>query len=78
MERHKATLADVDILISAVTGTAILRQKNVILAAKEAGVKRVIPCDFATPGAKGVRELHDQVRRHRQLLAERDHLTHDP
>lgn len=78
MERHKATLADVDILISAVTGTAILRQKNVILAAKEAGVKRVIPCDFATPGAKGVRELHDQVRRYHQLtvlLAERDPLT---
>lgn len=25
-------------------------------------MKRVVPCDWATPGAKGLRELHDKVR----------------
>ncbi|RPD58089.1 NAD-P-binding protein [Lentinus tigrinus ALCF2SS1-7] len=60
VEKHKEALAGVDILISAVVGTIIDQQKNIILAAQQAGVKRVIPCDFGTPGAKGVRELHDQ------------------
>ena len=39
----------------------ILQQKNLVLAAKAAGVKRFVPCDFGTPGAQGVRELLDQV-----------------
>ena len=30
--------------------------------AKAAGVKRVIPSDFGTPGDKGIRVAHDMVR----------------
>ena len=63
VESLKQTLQGVSVLISAVAGPALGDQKDVMLAAKEAGVQRVVPCDFATPGAKGVRELHDQVRR---------------
>lgn len=36
-------------------------QKEIFRAAKDVGVKRVVPCDWATPGAKGLRELHDKV-----------------
>ncbi|KAI0667037.1 NAD-P-binding protein [Trametes maxima] len=56
----KQLFAGVDIFISAVIATALQDQKAAFLAAKDAGVKRVIPCDFATPGEKGVRELHDE------------------
>ena len=61
-DKLKTTLKGVDILISAVVGWLIAEQKDIIRAAKEVGVGRVIPCDFATPGAKGVRALHDAVR----------------
>ncbi|RPD58064.1 NAD(P)-binding protein [Lentinus tigrinus ALCF2SS1-7] len=68
VEKHKETLAGVDILISAVIATVIAQQKNIILAAQQAGVKRVIPCDFGTPGARGVRELHDQKLAIREFI----------
>ncbi|TBU37815.1 NAD(P)-binding protein [Dichomitus squalens] len=55
----KKTLEGVDVLISAVGGPALGDQKDVVLAAEEAGVQRVVPCDFATPGAKGVRGVAD-------------------
>ena len=59
----KYTRLLVDILISAVYALLINDQKGIIRAAKELGtVKRVIPCDFGTPGARGVRDLHDMVR----------------
>ena len=51
-----------DILVSSVVPWAIADQKNIIRAAKEVDVKRVVPCEFATPGEKGVRGLHDTVR----------------
>ncbi|TBU55063.1 hypothetical protein BD310DRAFT_979917 [Dichomitus squalens] len=59
VETHEKTLEGVNILISAVSGFAIADQKDVIRTAKNVGVQRVVPCDFATPGAKGVRILHD-------------------
>lgn len=50
------------IFISAVDARSLDDQKDAIRAAKEVGVQRVIPCDFATPTEKGVRELGDTVR----------------
>ena len=61
-EKLKAHLAGVDILVSSVVPWAIADQKDIIRAAKEVGVQRVVPCEFATPGEKGVRGLHDTVR----------------
>ncbi|TBU31894.1 NAD(P)-binding protein [Dichomitus squalens] len=55
LDSLKKTLEGVNVLISAVGGPALGDQKDVMLAAEEAGVQRVVPCDFATPGAKGVR-----------------------
>lgn len=50
------------IFISAVDARALDDQKDALRAAKEVGVQRVIPCDFATPTETGVRELGDTVR----------------
>ena len=57
----KATLAGVDFIVSVVTATVLGLQRVLFEAAKEAGVKRVIPSDFATTCPPGVRDLHDQV-----------------
>ena len=61
VEKLTEALAGVDVFISAVVAWLIEDQKVAIRAAKAAGVKRFIPCDFATPGERGIRELHDQV-----------------
>ncbi|KAE9376097.1 isoflavone reductase family protein [Stipitochalara longipes BDJ] len=50
-----------DIFISAISGGALLAQMGIVTAAKEAGIKRFVPCGFATicpPG--GVMKLRDQ------------------
>ena len=60
-EKLKKVVEGVDILISAVYALVIPLQRNIFRAAKEAGVKRIIPCDFDVPGAKGVRAYHDIV-----------------
>ncbi len=62
-EKLKQILQGVDILISAVDARAIDEQREIFRAAKEVGVQRVIPCDFATPGAKGGRLQADMVSR---------------
>ena len=61
VEKLTSIFAGVDILISAVTAFVIEHQKDAFRAAKAAGVKRIVPCDFGTPGARGIRKLHDQV-----------------
>ncbi|EPT01233.1 NAD-binding protein [Fomitopsis schrenkii] len=64
-------LKGVDVLLSSISAEAILAQKPILKAAVEAGVKRIVPCDFGTPGAKGVRGLHDlklDVREYLQQL----------
>ena len=61
-EKLKQYLQGVDILISAVDARVVRDQREIFRAAKEVGVKRVIPCDWATPGARGVRFLTDTVR----------------
>ncbi|KAH9925889.1 NAD-P-binding protein [Epithele typhae] len=55
----KDALHGVHTVVSAVAFWHLLDQKNVIRAAKEAGVQRIVPCDFGTPGARGIRELLD-------------------
>ncbi|KAL5534994.1 hypothetical protein ACEPAF_3085 [Sanghuangporus sanghuang] len=49
-----------DIVISALYITEILRQKVLVDAYKKAGVKRFIPNDWAIPGIRGVRKLGDE------------------
>ena len=61
IESLKKTLAGADIVVSTVVAWVISQQRDLFRAAKEVGVKRVVPCDFATPGAKGVRALHDEA-----------------
>ena len=55
-------LHGVDIFISAISGMALLEQMGIVTAAKRAGVKRFVPCAFATVcPAGGVMRLRDQV-----------------
>jgi len=70
IEKLTQVLAGVDVLISVVTAEAILAQKLLIAAAKAAGVKRVIPCDFGTPGKRGVRDLNDKKLTIREYIKE--------
>ncbi|KAI0740568.1 NAD(P)-binding protein [Earliella scabrosa] len=58
-EKLKKVVEGVDVLISAVYATVVPLQRDIFRAAKEMGVKRVVPCDFGTPGAKGVRSYYD-------------------
>ena len=60
-EKLRKVVEGVDVLISAVYATVVPLQRDIFRAAKEMGVKRVVPCDFGTPGAKGVRSYHDIV-----------------
>ncbi|RDX46057.1 NAD(P)-binding protein [Lentinus brumalis] len=55
-EKLKGYLQGVDVLISTVNARFV-SQRDIIRAAKDVGVERIIPCDWATPGARGVREL---------------------
>ncbi|KAL5495816.1 hypothetical protein ACEPAI_1280 [Sanghuangporus weigelae] len=50
----------VDIVISTIYITEILRQKVLVDACKKAGVKRFIPDDWAIPSIRGVRKLGDE------------------
>ena len=61
VESLKKSLEGVEILIITVVHTAIGDQAAIIHAAKEVGVKRVVPSDFGMPGRMGVRTLHDMV-----------------
>ncbi|EMD38789.1 hypothetical protein CERSUDRAFT_151425 [Gelatoporia subvermispora B] len=73
VEDLKQVLTDVDILISAVTAEAVPAQRSLFKAAKELGtVKRVVPCDFASPGARGVRDLHDEKLDIREYVRDLD------
>jgi len=58
----------VDTVITAFYYTYIRTQYPLIEAAKKAGVKRFVPCDWATPCVRGVRGLFDTK------LAVREHL----
>ena len=62
VEKLTEVLAGVDIVISCIAPWLVHLQADLFTAAKAAGtVKRVVPCDFASAGAPGVRALHDMV-----------------
>jgi hypothetical protein len=54
-------LRGVDILVSVVAAEAIESQRPLFAAAKDAGVQRVVPSEFATPAEPGVMNLMDLV-----------------
>jgi hypothetical protein len=55
-------VAGVDILVSAIGYNDLLQQRSLVRAAKEAGVKRFVPCAFITIcPPKGVMLLRDEV-----------------
>ncbi|KAI0379263.1 NAD(P)-binding protein [Hypomontagnella monticulosa] len=53
-------LKGIDVVISCIVFTNLKDQIPLAEAAKEADVKRFVPCDFATPAPRGVMALHDQ------------------
>jgi hypothetical protein len=58
-----AILKDIGVVISAISAGSQLAQLALVTAAKQAGVKRFVPCAFITVArAGGVMELRDQVR----------------
>ncbi|TFY57722.1 hypothetical protein EVJ58_g6855 [Rhodofomes roseus] len=50
----------VEVLLSVASADVLDAQKPILKAAVDAGVKRLIPCDVGTPGARRVRALHDE------------------
>ncbi|KAH9928022.1 NAD-P-binding protein [Epithele typhae] len=66
----KKHLEGVDIVVSCVAVPAILDQKDIIRAAKEVGVKRFVPCDWGTPGARGLRPMTDMKYEIQDLVVE--------
>lgn len=55
-------LKDTDIVVSAIYGGSVVAELSLIDASKAAGVKRYIPCFFATVAApKGALMLRDMV-----------------
>ncbi|KAI5862074.1 isoflavone reductase family protein [Durotheca rogersii] len=53
-------LTNIDIVISCIVWTGLDDQVPLAEAAKEAGVKRFIPCDFSTTAPRGVMLLRDK------------------
>ncbi|OTA55938.1 NAD(P)-binding protein [Hypoxylon sp. EC38] len=53
-------LTGIDVVISCIVYTNLDDQIPLAEAAKKAGVKRFVPCDFSTPAPRGVMILHDQ------------------
>ncbi|TGO26390.1 hypothetical protein BPAE_0060g00050 [Botrytis paeoniae] len=65
-------LSGVDIFITAISGTSQLAQINIATAAKKAGVKRFVPCCFATicppGGVMALRDDKEEVNNHIKKL----------
>jgi uncharacterized protein YbjT (DUF2867 family) len=55
-------LKDVDTVICSVIFNKMDVQVPLAEAAKEAGVKRFVPCFWGTPAPRGVQKLYDEVR----------------
>ncbi|KAI1410361.1 NAD(P)-binding protein [Hypoxylon sp. FL1857] len=53
-------LTGVDVIVSCIVYSSLDDQIPLAEAAKKAGVKRFVPCDFSTPAPRGVMLLHDQ------------------
>ncbi|KAI1463067.1 isoflavone reductase family protein [Daldinia caldariorum] len=54
------TLKGLDIVISCIVYSSLGDQVPLAEAAKQAGVKRFVPCNFSTPAPRGVMDLYDQ------------------
>ncbi|KAH9925918.1 NAD-P-binding protein [Epithele typhae] len=66
----KKHLEGVDIVVSCILAMVVLDQKDLIRAAKEVGVKRFIPCDWATPGQRGIRPMGDMKGEIRDFIVD--------
>lgn len=73
-EHLLAVFTGLDVVVSCVHFSQIPDQINMIDAMKEAGIKRFVPSDFATPAPLGVTAIHDRVS-HRPALSVSDSLT---
>lgn len=56
-----AALRGIDVVISAIYYQALGDEIPIATAAKEAGVKRYVPCFFATVAPRGVMKARDMV-----------------
>ena len=54
-------LKGIDVVVSAVVFNALQDQIPLAAAAKEAGVKRFVPCFFGSPMPRGLHNLYDNV-----------------
>jgi NmrA-like family len=65
IEELATLLKGVYVFLNAISRMALMEQMNVVTAAKEAGVKRFVPCGFATVcpagGVNRVMRLRDQA-----------------
>jgi hypothetical protein len=61
LEQLVEQLQGIDVVISTVFHTCLRGQIPLAKAAKKAGVKRFIPCNFGTPGIRGVVRANDAV-----------------
>ncbi|EIM83074.1 NAD-P-binding protein [Stereum hirsutum FP-91666 SS1] len=59
-DQLKELMKGADTVISVLVYTQLQLQRKLVDAAKEAGIKRFIPCDFGTTGKRGWRELYDE------------------
>ncbi|KAI2465041.1 NAD(P)-binding protein [Annulohypoxylon bovei var. microspora] len=59
-EKLVKVLTGIDVVISCIVFSSLNDQIPLVEAAKQAGVKRFVPCDFATPAPRGVMWLRDQ------------------
>ncbi|KAI1642376.1 isoflavone reductase family protein [Daldinia loculata] len=54
------TVKGIDIIISCIVFSSLGDQIPLAEAAKQAGVKRFVPCNFSTPAPRGVMDMHDE------------------
>lgn len=62
LEQLQDILKGANTAICVLVYTQLGLQHKLMEAAKVVGVPRFVPCDFGTPGRRGVRKLHDEVR----------------
>lgn len=55
-------MTGIDVVVSGIYWLNLDDQLPLIQAAKVAGVKRFVPCNFGTPAPRGVMKLLDHVR----------------
>ncbi|KAI1098732.1 NAD(P)-binding protein, partial [Jackrogersella minutella] len=53
-------LAGIDVIVSCIVYSSVLDQIPLAEAAKQAGVKRFVPCNFSTSAPRGVARMHDE------------------